>query len=330
MTGYAKILSLGFSLPGKPIALHNLKIDPALENHLKDSGQEFTYKTENDSTVLALEAAKVAINSSGIDAESIDFIISAPTLLTSYGFEIPAVTLRAELGLNNAECMNISQGCTGILVALRMAEMIIRSETNNKNVLIVSACKSSTLIDQFTHGSFYWGDAAIAAVVSRPGGTGLHYCRYAEANSISDWGAMRLKHGDGTYYGNCVPSDDLRVVVEFPNIRAQADYISGEKDRCAAVIELLLDMHNLKMHDIKSVFFPSIGKNRVRTLLEGFPEIMDKVGTDFKYPHMGGVDLMFFVNNYLNKKKPQQEEWYIALTPAFTAQWSGILLNYGI
>ncbi|MDP6174130.1 MAG: hypothetical protein QGF09_08205, partial [Rhodospirillales bacterium] len=183
-------------------------------------------------------------------------------------------------------------------------------------------------MDQFTHGSFFWGDGAVAAVITAPGDRGLHYCAYAEANAGADWGAMRLDHGDGVPFAECAPARDLKIIVDFPDIRAQADYISGEKDRCGSVIRALLEANELGEEDIAALFLPSIGKNRVPILLEDFPGLREKLGTDFRYAHMGGVDVMYFVHKHLAAGPPAQDEYYIALTPAFTAQWGGVLLNY--
>jgi hypothetical protein len=80
--------------------------------------------------------------------------------------------------------------------------------------------------------------------------------------------------------------------------------------------------------DIDGLFFPSIGKNRVPTLLANNRPLKAVVKSDFRYAHMGGVDVIFFLNQFLKAHPPTQESWYLALTPAFTAQWAGVLFRY--
>jgi len=63
-------------------------------------------------------------------------------------------------------------------------------------------------------------------------------------------------------------------------------------------------------------------------LLGRVPDLLDKVGTDFRFAHMGGVDTLFFLQKHLDTTPPKQTAWYLALTPGFTAQWGGVLLKF--
>ena len=119
---------MGFHLPGERIDLASLGISDAMRAKLKDLGQRFTYRSDSDSTALAVAAARDALADSGTPARRIGLVISAPTLLPAYGFEIPAVALRAVLGLDNAETLNISQGCVGVFTALREAYRYLVAE----------------------------------------------------------------------------------------------------------------------------------------------------------------------------------------------------------
>lgn len=323
-----RIRGLGFHLPGRPIALVDVDMPADLRERLKDTGQEFTYRADVDSTALTIAAAEQAMAAARTEPKDIGLVISAPTLLTSYGLEIPAVAVRAVLGLRKAECLNVFQGCVGFLAALRLAAQFIRAEPDRGRVLVVTACRASSLVDNFSHGPFFWADAAAAAVVTAGGDEGLYVESYAEKSSDMDWGAMRLRHGDGPDFRSCNPEDDLRITVDFPDPRAQADYIAGEQERCGALIDSLLAAGGLSESDIEAVFIPSIGRNRVPLLFEARPELQDKIETDFRYAHMGGVDVMFFLNQHLKKTRPVGEKWYLALTPAFTAQWGGILIRH--
>ena len=55
--------------------------------------------------------------------------------------------------------------------------------------------------------------------------------------------------------------------------------------------------------------------------------LIEKVQTDFRYAHMGGVDPLFFLDLHLKANPPNSKAYYLAMTPAYTAQWGGLLLQ---
>ncbi|MEE2997910.1 MAG: hypothetical protein VX700_12285 [Pseudomonadota bacterium] len=323
-----RLISLEFHLPGEPIPVGGLYMDDEMREKLQGTGQEFTFGSDEDSTAMSVRAACAALDAAGIPAEDIGLVISAPTLITSYGLEIPAIALRAELGLENAECLNVAQGCVGFLSGLQLACSYLAAENGPANVLVVTACKASSLMDNFNHGSFFWADAAAAAIVSAGEGSGLHLCAYGERSSSQDWDAMRLHHGDARRYADALPALDLKLVVDFADQRAQMDYIVGERARCDGLISALLEAGGLAADDIDAVFLPSIGANRVPHLLGAQKDLRTRVKTDFRYAHMGGVDALFFLDLYLRAEAPPSTAHFIVMTPAYTAQWGGLLLDY--
>ena len=325
-----RLRSLCFNLPGQPIPLSEVNASEEMTDLMAGTGQEFTFCTQDTSTDLAVIAARKSMQEAGVKADQIGLVISAPTLLTSYGFEIPAVGVRAALGINGADCLNVAQGCTGFMVAMHLASQFLQCEPDRGDVLVVTACKASSLLDGFTHGSFFWGDGAAAAVVTREKGTGLFLQAYSEVSSDQDWGAMRLRYGDAVDFRSCQPSEDLRITVDFPDQRAQMDYIAGEQHRCKALVDSLLDKAGIEEGLIDAVFMPSIGKNRMPYLLGDYPRLLDKLKTNFSYAHMGGVDVMFFMQTYLEAHPAAEEKWFLAMTPAFTAQWGGVLFSYKV
>lgn len=321
---------MGFRLPGEPIVLADLDLTETQRNRLTESGQEFTYRAETDSTALSVSAAAEALNKTGRSPDDIGLVITAPTLLSAYGFEIPAVAVCAELGIRNAETLNIAQGCVGALAAIRQAALFLKSENSHGDVLIVTSCRASTLTDNFTHGAFFWGDAAAALVLTssdRLSSVGLEFLGYAESSATESFGAMRLGYGDHMPYRHCVPEQDLRIIVDFVDARAQADYIANEEEHCHAVIGRLLEADALNESDVKAVLFPSFGKNRVRMLLGRHKTLIDRVASDFRFAHMGGVDVLLFLDKLINSKATVEGDLILIVTPAFTAQWGGILVR---
>lgn len=323
----ARIGAMGIHLPGEPISLAGIDLPDALSRHLEKTGQEITYSTGGSSTELAVSAARETLKKAGIGAADIGLVISAPTLLTGYGLEIPAIAIRAELRLANADCLNIAQGCVGALAAIRIAAQFLRCEPDRGAVLIVTACKASSLMKNFTHGAFSWGDAAAGILVAAGPGEGPTVEFYAEKSATADWGAMRIPIGDAST-PVITPDAPLQVNVEFPSHEAQIDYIVGEKERCGELIDSLTSAAGIEAADIEAVFLPSFGRKRVPLLLEQHPELIDRVASDFRCAHLGGVDVLYFLDSYLHNSTPARGTWSIALSPAFTAQWGGVLIRH--
>ena len=323
----ARIGGIGIHLPGEPIPLAEIDLPHALRRHLERTGQEITYSTGGSSTELAISAARDTLDKAGIHAANIGLVISAPTLLTGFGLEIPAVAIRAELGLANADCLNIAQGCVGALAAIRIAAQFMHCEPDRGAVLIVTACKASSLMRNFTHGSFSWGDAAAGILITAASGEGPTVEFYAEQSATADWGAMRIPVGDASM-APLVPDISLQINVDFPSHEAQIDYIMGEKERCGGLINSLTSAAGIDASDIKAVFLPSFGRKRVPLLLEQHPELIDRVASDFRCAHLGGVDVLYFLDSYIHNSPPLSGSWSIALSPAFTAQWGGVLIRH--
>ncbi len=323
-----RIRSIKFFFPGKPISLESIDQPSATRIRLDQTGQKFTFQSHTNSTQMAIAAAQDVITATKIDPNRIGLIISAPSLITSYGLEIPAIAIRAALKSYKSDCLNVAQGCAGFLVAMRLAAQFLQAEPERGDVLIVTSCQASTLMKNFTHGAFSWGDAAVAILITSEPGPGLHFTAYREENASTNWGAMRLQYGDAMAFDLCNPESDLTLEVDFEDSHAFSEYLQGEQQRCFLLIENLLSAGKLSASEINAVFLPSIGRRRIPHLLAKHPSLIDKVQTDFSYPHMGGVDIMLFLDNHIRQHPPIADSWYMAMTPAFTALWGGVLFRF--
>ena len=95
----AHIESLAFYVPDNPISIDSLEISNEMRSKLPGIAQEITFISDKDSTEMSIVAARNALERSGLSGSDIGLVISAPTLTTSYGLEIPAVAIRAALDL---------------------------------------------------------------------------------------------------------------------------------------------------------------------------------------------------------------------------------------
>lgn len=184
----AKILGLGSYVP--PRVVKNDEIPFLNDQHVR---QETQQTETNDQWIrtrtgieerryvdtaagintsdLALEASKRAIEDAGIEAKDIDCIILG-TLSPDIHFPGTAVFLQDKLGIANEDgcaCYDIRQQCSGFVYGLEMADAFIRTGKYEK-VLLVGAELHSNALDYSTRGRdvmVLFGDGAGAMVVGK-------------------------------------------------------------------------------------------------------------------------------------------------------------------
>ncbi len=71
----ARLRSLEFHLPGDPIALADMDMAGDMRDKLPGTGQEFTFRSEQNSTEMSILAARKALEEAGADAKDIGLII---------------------------------------------------------------------------------------------------------------------------------------------------------------------------------------------------------------------------------------------------------------
>jgi 3-oxoacyl-[acyl-carrier-protein] synthase III len=324
-----RIREIGFYLPGLPIPLTKLPLTQDEQIRLKKIGQKFFYTSSSGSTELMIKASEKALDQSSLSPDQISMIISAPSLITSYGLEIPSVAIRNSLGIHHAECINISQGCVGIFRAVQLASQFIMSNSEIQDALVVAGCATSTITKNQTHGSFFWSDGAVAILITSEPGEGLHFKSYSEISANESLGAMQIRYGDAIPPDQLLDLNNFYIKTEFGSDVEKLDYIRSEPLLFHAVFDSLLKSQNLRDENLEAFFLPSLGKNRVPFLFQDREHLISKLKTDFRYGHIAGVDVFLFLNDYLSSQTPKGNAWFALFSAAFTAQWAGLLLQYG-
>ena len=115
---------------------------------------------------MATEAARRAMESAGVTAEEVDLIIVA-TVTPDMFFPSTACLVQKNLEAWNAVCFDISAACSGFLYALQTARHYINTG-NRKTALIIGAEKLSSLVNWNDRNTcVLFGDGAGAVVVRR-------------------------------------------------------------------------------------------------------------------------------------------------------------------
>ncbi|TAD90361.1 MAG: ketoacyl-ACP synthase III [Bacteroidetes bacterium] len=130
--------------------------------------RRYAHRTEETTTTMGVEAAKIAIERAGLTPADIDFIVFA-TLSPDYYFPGCGVLVQRALNMGEIGALDVRNQCSGFVYALSVADQFIKTGMY-KNILVIGAEKHSFGLDFSTRGrnvSVIFGDGA-AAVVLQP------------------------------------------------------------------------------------------------------------------------------------------------------------------
>ncbi|MCS6765897.1 MAG: ketoacyl-ACP synthase III [Candidatus Protistobacter heckmanni] len=177
MTIYAKITGTGSVLPERRISNDELAkelatrgIETSDEWIVTRSGISFRHFADDKTQTsdLAAEASRRALQAAGLDAQQVDLIIlatSTPDCLG--GFPSTACIVQEKLGITNqCAAFDIQAVCSGFVYAVSVADKFIRAGMY-KNVLVIGAEIFSRILDFNDRGTcVLFGDGAGAVVLS--------------------------------------------------------------------------------------------------------------------------------------------------------------------
>ena len=99
--------------------------------------RRYAHRTEETTTTMGVEAAKIAIERAGITPQDIDFIIFA-TLSPDYYFPGCGVLLQRAMKMKEIGALDVRNQCSGFVYALTVADQFIKTGMY-KNILVVGA-----------------------------------------------------------------------------------------------------------------------------------------------------------------------------------------------
>ncbi|TDO26593.1 3-oxoacyl-ACP synthase III family protein [Sediminibacterium goheungense] len=169
----SKIAGIGMYVPKNVVTNHDLTkymetSDEWIQERTGIKERRYAHRTEETTTTMAVEAARIAIERAGTTVEEIDFIVFA-TLSPDYYFPGCGVLLQRAMKMGEVGALDIRNQCSGFVYALSVADQFIKTGMY-KNVLVVGSEKHSFGLDFSTRGrnvSVIFGDGA-GAVVLQP------------------------------------------------------------------------------------------------------------------------------------------------------------------
>jgi len=172
----SKIAGIGKYLPSNVVTNQDLTayMETSDEWIVERTGiqeRRYAHRTDETTTTMAVEAAKIAIERAGTTAAEIDFIVFA-TLSPDYYFPGCGVLVQRAMGMKEIGALDIRNQCSGFVYALSVADQFIKTGMY-KNILVIGSEKHSFGLDFSTRGrnvSVIFGDGA-GAVVLQPSTT---------------------------------------------------------------------------------------------------------------------------------------------------------------
>jgi 3-oxoacyl-[acyl-carrier-protein] synthase-3 len=169
----SRIAGIGKYLPEQVVTNNDLlqymdTSDEWIQERTGIKERRFAHRTNETTTTMGVEAARIAIERAGTTPQDIDFIIFA-TLSPDYYFPGCGVLLQRAMKMKEIGALDVRNQCSGFVYALSVADQFIRTGTY-KNILVVGSEKHSFGLDFTTRGrnvSVIFGDGA-GAVVLQP------------------------------------------------------------------------------------------------------------------------------------------------------------------
>lgn len=195
---------------------------------------------------LAYEAGKIAIENSGVPIDEIDLVLVA-TITPDHFTPSTASIVQGKLGIKNAIAFDLSAGCTGFVYALGVASSMIKNGIA-KNALIVGSEVLSKVIDYSDRNTcVIFGDGAGAIVLTKD--------LNKKIKDIYLQGEYDTEHNIQIQSVNV---NNPLVTSEEASTLPRLSMNGGEVYKFALgalseLIEVLLERNNLKSEDIKYI-----------------------------------------------------------------------------
>ncbi|MFA6939447.1 MAG: beta-ketoacyl-ACP synthase III [Clostridiaceae bacterium] len=267
----AKISGVGCYYPDNIVTNDDLAkiVDTSDEWIHKRTGiRKRRLSTGENTSDLAVMAAKNAIKNAGLIPEDIDLIVLATT---SPDFLTPstAAIVQGRIGAKNAACFDILAACSGFIYGLKIVKSFIESGAYKK-VLIIGAEVLSKILDWNDRNTcVLFGDGAGAAVFEAAEESGIETVNIGTYGDKADLLICKSHPLNNPYYKEDMDtfgkiSMDGREVYKF------ATNIIPEQ------VNLILKENNLKIEDIKYIIPHQANLRIIETAAKKLNVSMDK------------------------------------------------------
>jgi 3-oxoacyl-[acyl-carrier-protein] synthase-3 len=270
-----RILGTGSYLPKTVMTNHDLErlVETSHEWILERTGiRERRIASDKEATSdLAYYAAQMALETSGVGSEDIDFIIVA-TATPDMLFPSTACIVQDRLGAKRAFAFDLSAACSGFVYALSVADQLIQSGSSQCGI-VIGAEVLSRFIDWTDRGTcVLFGDGAGAAVLSgRKGHRGI---LSTHLHSDGSFGDLLSIPGGGSRH----PAGErmLRDRMQYIKMRGNETF-KVAVNTLNQVVEEVLSHHGLRGEEIHLLIPHQANLRIIQAVAKKLGLSMDKV-----------------------------------------------------
>ncbi len=294
---YAAFRSIGAYVPERILSNEDLThmVDTTDEWITKRTGiKERRIAAENETTSdMAVKAAELAIERSGMVKSDIDMIIMATISPDYFNMPSTATVVAHKMGLDKVPAFDISAACTGFVYILGIAKAFIESGMK-KNILIVGSEKMSAITDYTDRGTcILFGDGAGAAVISATENKeeAIMDLHIAADGSLGDV-LMTPDGGTGNPHQN-----ELKSEASFIQMKGNETFKIAVRTLTKDVVQILAD-NNLVSDDIAH-FVPHQANYRIIKAVGDALKMREEqvVLTVHKYGNTSGASIPMAIND---------------------------------
>lgn len=288
----SKIAGIGMYVPERVFTNQDMMqfmdtTDEWIQERTGIKERRFAHRTNETTTTMGVEAAKIAIERAGITPADIDFIVFA-TLSPDYYFPGCGVLLQRAMKMKDVGALDVRNQCSGFVYAMSVADQFIKSGMY-QNILVVGAEKHSFGLDFSTRGrsvSVIFGDGA-GAVVLQPTQKENQGILSTHLHSEGTNAEILAMYNPGTHANHWVKEHKL------------ANFNDGEMGDMFMSHAMIDDAQNFPFMDGPSVF---------KTAVEKFPQVIlealtanNLTTTDLNMliPHQANLRIAQFVQKKL-------------------------------
>ena len=246
------------------------------QRHWVEPGPEIVATSD-----LALEAAQMAIDGSGLAREDIDYIIMG-TSTPDMAMPGPGVTLQHKLGLREVPCLDIRQACSAFVYSIQMADAFIKAG-QYRNILVVGAELQSKVLRMAPEGrdvSVLFGDGAGAVILSACELTDPKTQGHIIATELHSQGEFASElclpaPGTGNHPSRWITPEMLEQNLQYIKMNGKLVFVHAVK-RMAQVLGSLLDRCQVSPGEVDLFLFHQANLRIVHKVAETLDLDADK------------------------------------------------------
>ncbi len=327
----AKIIGTGHFVPEKIITNSDLSrmlgedVNDFVENNLGIFERHVLGENES-SADLGTEAAKMALETTGISAEDIDLIILS-TDTPEYLSPATSVVVQHRIGAKNAGTFDSNAACAGFVTALDTAVKYIQADSNYKNILVIGVYAMTKFLD--------WKEKKTATIFAD--GAGAVILQATEEKNVGMLASKLV--ADGSYH------DFLGIFAggsKFPITHEELDLGYRTKVRFATkfppevningwqnIVAEILNRGNLRQDDIKLFLWTQVNISTIKIVMEAMNLPMSRTHTIMhKWGYTGSACIPMVLDDAIREGKLKRGDKFVMCASGGGLNMAAMVFQY--